>query len=213
MRNLLSVSLCFLLLACSCAPSLTKGCRKGEPVWLAKEEIPPMLPLSDRMQKYTMTIDFMRKHFSGLLVVKQTQSGTCRILFSTHFGLSLFDLEIGRDSLQVHHCIEPLNKKKILNLLGRDFTVLSGFSFGKVNKAIPYICTDSPDRKIYYVEGTSIKGYYRKDLPDGQVREIRIGSGLRKTTFRSQPGTTGKPTSFRIRHTGLRLSIGLDALP
>lgn len=172
-----------------------------------------MLPLSDRMQKYNMTIDFMRKHFSGLLVVKQTHPGTCRILFSTHFGLSLFDLEIGRDSLQVHHCIEPLNKKKILNLLGRDFTVLFGLSFEKKNQVTPYICTGSPDRKVYYVEDPFFKGYYSKDLPTGQVREIRIGSRLRKTTFHSQPATTGNPASFRIRHTGLRLSIGLHALP
>lgn len=213
MKNLLSVSLCFLLLSCACAPSLTKGCRKGAPRLLAKEELPAMVPLSNRIRTYNMTIDFMRKHFSGLLVAKQTQAGTCRILFSTHFGLSLLDLEIGRDSMQVHHCIEPLNKKKILDLLGRDFSVLFGFSLEEENRAVPYLCAKFPYREIYYIETPAFKGYYWKDKPTGRLQEIRIGSGLRKTTFRSTPGPDGNATSIRIRHTGLRLSIGLDPLP
>lgn len=213
MKSLLSVSVCFLLLVCSCAPSLTKGCRRGTPFLLPKEELPAMVPFSERIRTYNMTIDFMRKHFSGLLVVKQTQAATCRILFSTHFGLSLFDLEVGPDSMQVHHCIEPLNKKKILDLLGRDFAVLSGLSLEKENKAVPYLCAKSPHREIYYIETPAFKGYYRKDKPTGRVQEIRIGSGLRKTTFRSEPGPAGNVTSIRICHTGLRLSIGLDPLP
>lgn len=213
MKNLLFVSVCFLLLSCSCAPSFTEGCRKGTPRLLSKEELPAMVPLSNRIRTYNMTIDFMRKHFSGLLVAKQTQAGTCRILFSTHFGLSLLDLEIGHDFMQVHHCIEPLNKKKMLALLRRDFAILFGLSLEEENLAVPYLCPKSPHREIYYIKTSAFKGYYRKDKSTGRLQEIRIGSGLRKTTFCSKPEPGANTPSIRIRHTGLRLSIGLDPLP
>ena len=186
MRSLVSVSLCLLLLCCSCASSITRGYRKGETVTVGKEQLPPMIDASDRLCKYNMTIDFMRKHFSGLLLVKQSEAGTYRMLFSTHFGLSLFDFEIGRDSLVVHHCIEPLNKKRILDLFSRDFSVLLGLPVQAVKMVVVY--------------DTS-----------GCMQEIRLGSGLRKTTFRSITDSTGVDV-IRIRHTGLRLSIGLDGL-
>lgn len=210
MKSLLSVSLCFLLICCSCAPSITRECRKGGTLLIEKEQLPPMVDASARLCKYNMTIDFMRKHFSGLLLVKETETGTYRTLFSTHFGLSLFDLEIGADSLIVHHCIEPLNKKKILNLFYRDFSVLFGLNIQPEIKAIVYNCTNPQTDIVYKLLIPGFKGYYRMNNTGGHIREIKLGSGLRKTTFRFLPDNSGKE-AIRIRHTGLRLSIGLDA--
>lgn len=211
MKSLLSVSICLLLFCCSCAPSITKDCRKGETLLIGKEQLPPMVDASGQLRKYNMTIDFMRKHFSGMLLVKETATGTYRTLFSTHFGLSLFDLEVGTDSLTVHHCIEPLNKKKILNLFYRDFSVLLGLNIPSQSKATVYICPKPPTGIVYKLSAPRSKGYYRIDTSTGLVEQIKLGSGLRKTTFRSQPDSTGQQ-SIRIRHTGLKLSIGLDAL-
>lgn len=211
MKSLLSASLCLLLACCSCAPSITRECRKGETVSAAKGQFPPMIDASSRLCKYNMTIDFMRKHFSGLLLVKETEAGTYRTLFSTHFGLSLFDLEIGSDSLTVHHCIEPLNKKKILSLFYRDFSVLFGLNIPPENKAIVYNCTNPQADIVYKLSTPGFNGYYRIDGVENRMREIKLGSGLRKTTFRSFPDSSGQET-IRIRHTGLKLSIGLDVL-
>lgn len=213
MKSLLSVSLIFLLVFCSCTPSITKNCRGGEKRLIRKEQLPPMVDVSVRLCKYNMTIDFMRKHFSGLLLVKETEpgSGAYRVLFSTHFGLSLFDLEIGADSLIVHHCIEPLNKKKILSLFHRDFLVLLGLQIPFEHKAVVYNCTHPQTDRVYELSVPGFKGYYRVDNAVGRMREIRIGSGLLKTTFRLVPDRSGQET-IRIRHTGLKLSIGLDAI-
>ena len=208
MKSLLSASLCLLLACCSCAPSITRECRKGETVSAMKGQFPPMIDASSRLCKYNMTIDFMRKHFSGLLLVKETEAGTYRTLFSTHFGLSLFDLEIDSDSLTVHHCIEPLNKKKILSLFYRDFSVLFGLNIPPENKVTVYNCTETDI--VYKLSTPGFKGYYRIDGVENRMREIKLGSGLRKTTFRSFPDSSGQE-AIRIRHTGLKLSIGLDA--
>ena len=193
MKSLLSASLCLLLACCSCAPSITRECRKGETVSAAKGQFPPMIDASSRLCKYNMT-----------------EAGTYRTLFSTHFGLSLFDLEIGSDSLTVHHCIEPLNKKKILSLFYRDFSVLFGLNIPSENKVTVYNCTDPQTDIVYKLSTPGFKGYYRIDGVENRMREIKLGSGLRKTTFRSFSDSSGQE-AIRIRHTGLKLSIGLDA--
>lgn len=211
MKSLLSVSFCFLLLCCSCASSITKGCRKSGEQRLNKELLSPMVDASDRLCKYNMTVDFMRKHFSGMLLVKQTGTGTYRTLFSTHFGLSLFDLEISSDSLLVHYCVEPLKKKKILNLLRRDFSVLLGLNLKQENDVIVYSCTQPQSDLIYRLTAPGFNDYYRMNKTTGRTQEIRLGSGLRKITFRALPDSAGKE-NIRIHHTGLKLLIGLEIL-
>lgn len=187
MRSLLSVSLCLLLLCCSCAPSITKG-RKGSMQPVATTQLPPLIDASAGLRKYNMTVDFMRKHFSGLLLVKETSADTCRVLFSTHFGLSLFDFEISRDTLLVHHCIAPLKKKKILHLLRQDFSILLGLT--------------PPTRRLSY----------RQAADTGRLQEIRFGSGLGKTTFLVIPDSVRQEAAIQIRHTGFRLQIGLEEI-
>ena len=211
MKSLLSVSLLFLLACCSCTPSIVRKCAKVETQAVGKEHLPPMMDASGRLCKFNMTIDFMRKHFSGLLLVKETETGTYRTLFSTHFGMSLFDLEIGADSLIVHHCSEPLNKKKILSLFDRDFSILLGLNIQAGQEATVYKCPEQGDDVVYKLSVPQFKGYYRKSNDTGRMLEIRSGSGLRKTTFHSFPDSLGKQT-IRIRHSGLKLSIGLDML-
>lgn len=210
MKSLLSVSLCLVLLLPSCAPSLTKGMRQTGTQPVCRGGLPVMLETTGGLQKYNMTIDFMKKHFSGLLLVKQTAPGTYRTLFSTHFGLSLFDFEITADSLQVHHCIEPMRKKKLLSLLHRDFSVLLGLNLPVIpSVAELYTAPSSPADTVFYVPSpASAKGYYLQK--DRRMAEIRLGRGLGKTTFTGQPDAA--TPSFCIRHTGLRLAIGLEPL-
>ena len=212
MRSLLSVSLCLLLVCSACAPSLTRGCRKEGRQLVRKEQLPPMVDASGHLCKYNMTVDFMRKHFSGLLLVRETANGTYRTLFSTHFGLSLFDLEIGRDTLIVHRCIEPLNKKKILTLFRSDFAVLFGLNLHPENEAILYTCPASPVGSVYRLTTPGAKGYYAIDRQTGALTAIRIGSGLWKTSFSVLPADSPQSPVIRIRHSGLKLSIGLEKL-
>lgn len=211
MKSLLFVSLCLVLMGCSCASSLTRGGGRGETVSVAKEQLPPMIDASGSLCKYNMTVDFLRKHFSGLLLLKETGTGTYRALFSTHFGLSLFDLEVGADSLRVHHCVEPLNKRKILNLFYRDFQVLLGLNLEAENKATRFTGERPGTDLVYQLSISGQKCYYRMNNRTGHIQEIRQGSGLRKITFCSLPDSTGQE-SIRVTHTGLKLSIGLDAI-
>ena len=74
-----------------------------------------------------------------------------------------------------------------------------------------YNCTKPQTDIVYKLFLPGFNGYYRVDDITNRIQEIKLGAGLRKTTFRSLPDSIGIE-AIRIRHTGLRLSIGLDAI-
>lgn len=141
-----------------------------------------------------------------MLLVKQTDSNTIRTLFSTHFGLSLFDFEINKDTLIVHHCIEPLQKKNVLSLLQKDLSILFGLNLEDLHKATVY--SDSRDNAeiVYRLDNPDI--FYRKNLTSEKLEQIKTGRGFGKTFFRVLPDEN----SILIRHPLLRLSIQLEPL-
>lgn len=101
--------------------------------------IPPIICAKEYSQKYNMQLDFMKHHFSGLLIVRKLPENEIRILASTYFGLSLFDLSLRGDEFHVNSCIEPMKKKKILKLLETDFKNLfsNGTNIRIRKKAVP----------------------------------------------------------------------------
>lgn len=83
--------------------------------------LPPILQAEAQSQKYNLQLDFMKHHFSGMLIVRQMPDNEIRILGSTYFGLSLFDFSLHRDTFIVNSCMEPMRKKKMLKILETDF--------------------------------------------------------------------------------------------
>ncbi|MFH1296141.1 MAG: hypothetical protein ABIJ04_02570 [Bacteroidota bacterium] len=106
----------------------------------------PTLFSSSTFEKalFKATMDIREHHLTGLMFVKKVldpgsgirdlSTGTAyssvdagvkyRIVFSNEFGMTYFDLEIGSDSLHVHYCFEPLNKKALWKILETDFRLL-----------------------------------------------------------------------------------------
>ena len=210
MRNLLFVSLCLLVACSSCAPSITRGLREGPVQSVRKEQLPPMAQTNGTLLKYNMIFDFMKKHFSGMLLVKQTDTNTIRTLFSTHFGLSLFDFEINKDTLIVHHCIEPLQKKNVLSLLQKDLSILFGLNLQDLHEATVYTGSRDNTKIVYRLDNPDI--FYRKNLDSNTLEQIKTGRGFGKTYFRLLPGEKDNGNSILIRHPLLRLSIQLEPL-
>lgn len=169
-----------------------------------------MAQTNGTLLKYNMIFDFMKKHFSGMLLVKQTDTNTIRTLFSTHFGLSLFDFEINKDTLIVHHCIEPLQKKNVLSLLQKDLSILFGLNLQAQHEATVYSDSRKDTEIVYRLDNPDI--FYRKNLVSDNLEQIKTGRGFGKTYFRLLPGENGNGNSILIRHPLLRLSIQLEPL-
>ena len=145
--------------------------------------LPPILQAEAQSQKYNLQLDFMKHHFSGMLIVRQMPNNEIRILGSTYFGLSLFDFSLHRDTFIVNSCIEPMRKKKMLKILETDFKNL----FLKSEKA--------------------------RIKKKSSTFEQRIsGKGFGKTVFTLSGFVNGQAEKVQIKHPLIRLRIQLDKL-
>lgn len=213
MRSFLSVSLLTLVLLASCSPSLTRGYRKERVGEVAREEIAPVVSRSGRLQKYNMSLTFMKKHFSGLLLMKQRGADTCRMVLTTHFGLSVFDFEFTPDSFRVYHCIEPLRKEKILSVFRRDFTYLLRFNLQERNRAVVYRPRGGDlSKEVYKLLSRKPYCWYSQDVERGQLERMKVGSGWGSAVFDFSGFSGGLPSKIRISHSGLPLLIELEKL-
>lgn len=170
---ILGFLLTFPLFMGSCSPRISSEA----PV------LPPILETSAASQKYNLQLDFMKHHFSGMLIVRQLPGDEIRILATTYFGLSLFDLSLRGDAFQVNSCIAPMKKEKILKLLETDFKQL----FLSSNN------THTKEKSATFEKRVSGKGFGKSVISLSEYRN-------------------GKPGQVQIRHPWIRLTIQLDRL-
>ena len=94
-QSFLFANLIFILyLFTSCGSSKTIA---GD----ATSYVTPIICAEEYSQKYNMQLDFMKHHFSGLLIVRKLPDNEIRILASTYFGLSLFDFSLRENEFHV----------------------------------------------------------------------------------------------------------------
>lgn len=175
-----SLSVLLLLLMqfqTSCSPRIS-----GE----SSVAIPPAIELTagESSRKYNIQLDFMKHHFSGMLITRRMSDHEIRILATTHFGLSLFDFSLRGDTFIVNSCVAPMKKDKVLKLLEMDFRHL--FLTGK-------------DIRVRTNKNNSI--------------EKRIsGKGFGKSALSLSGTKLGDPEQVKIKHPWIRLTIRLDKL-
>ncbi len=87
---------------------------------LNQEIINPVIP-KDGAIKYKTSIDVLNKHFTGLIVLKQTNRDTKHLVFVTELGMRMFDFEIKGDSMKPVFVFDALNKPKLVSALVRNF--------------------------------------------------------------------------------------------
>lgn len=145
---------------------------------------PAIISIDSTSQKFNLQLDFMKSHFSGLLIARRMAPDEIRLLFTTYFGLSVFDLSLRDDSLLLNSCIEPMHKRKIWQLLEKDFRIMF----------LPTYQT------MRFKEKTT-------------TFEERIdGKGFGKVIIRLSEYQNGKPQQVQIKHPRIRLKIQLDKL-
>ena len=85
-----------------------------------KATLMPIIPDTAAV-KYKASIDFLNKHFTGIVVLKQTDRTTKHCVFVTELGMRMFDLEMRGDSIYPVFVFDPLNKPKLVEALARNF--------------------------------------------------------------------------------------------
>lgn len=149
--------------------------------------VPPAIKLAtgEGSQKYNIQLDFMKHHFSGMLIVRRMPENEIRILASTYFGLSLFDFSLRGKDFLVNSCIVPMQKEKVLKLLEMDFRHL-------------------------FLSG---KGIRVRTAKGGVIQKRTSGKGFGKSIVSIAGESQGDPQQVKIRHPWIRLTIQLDKLP
>ena len=173
----LYVNLCILLVFCFTGSSCSSG-RKN-----SKAELPEIITTDSLSRKYNLQLDFMKHHFSGMLVARRMNSDEIRLIFTTYFGLSVFDFSLKNDSLHINSCIEPMRKKKVIKLLERDFKLLF----------LPSAHTKVKEKNTTFEKRTN-------------------GSGLGKAIISLSEFQEREPQRIEIKHPWIRLKIQLDQL-
>lgn len=91
-------------------------------VVLTEDVLTPIIKPNQPL-KYKATIDVLKNHLSGLLIVKQTDSITTHFVFVTELGMKMFDLSYSNSNhtMNADFVFEPLNKPKLVASLKRNF--------------------------------------------------------------------------------------------
>lgn len=79
----------------------------------------------DSLQTYATAIETYGKYLSGVTYFKNTQDTALRVLFTTHTGLKLLDLQIAKEGCNTVYAVEQLQNPVVLNLLCHDFSLIS----------------------------------------------------------------------------------------
>ncbi|MES2512669.1 MAG: hypothetical protein V4580_00940 [Bacteroidota bacterium] len=150
----LSLSSILLLTGCSISKYNHLTCEK---VGIHVQAIKPVVS-STTVSKYNTSIDILKNHLTGILVVKQTDSITTRLVFVTELGMKMFDFEAKRGEMNAVYVFEPLNKPKLIEVLKRNFSNM--FLLNRNYSTSLYSCSNKHFSKIMYDKRGKEKWYY-----------------------------------------------------
>lgn len=209
MKNFLSGSglILLLMVGSGCSVSVFNGLRPrhGVPVtvdsWF-KPDTGHFL--------FNTRIELMKKHYSGLTVIKSDSSGSYRMVMITEVGLKLLDMELPSNGQtpRVYYVMDALNRKALIRTLSSDLNlVLMNGYLGLEPRLLE-------KRK----SGTEVTRYRKKCRkydyylqPDSRFPETAVyTSGIRKKVKADYFGNPRNSIdSVKLEHTGLKLKIEL----
>ena len=173
MKGLRLTSICLVLLLSSCAPQLI----------IPTQGKPPLINVSNEMQKFNMQLNFKKNSFSGMLIVQRRADCEIRIVASTFFGPTLFDFGLKDGQFIVYSCIEPLQNGRVIQLFENDFKKL--------------FLPNQPFRKIMSYEG------YEEQIS---------GRNFGKSVFQTHESHNKDFEKISVRHPWIGITINLERL-
>jgi hypothetical protein len=193
----------------ACSLALFPGYTKGD-----SDNLTPVSWFASDTGEYLFNtgIDVMKKHFSGLMVIKPTGRDTCRVIMITEVGLKVMDLELfPTGGLKVHYIMEPLNKKILIRTLSNDIGMVLMNRLSHKNYEVLqdrkkgdaiFRYRFGRQKNFYYLSDNSPYPYY--------VRQVKGITNKVHASFYGN-GSWG-PDSVNIEHYNLALSVKLHRI-
>jgi hypothetical protein len=161
----------------SCRISKYKHPTECSRVVITKRAFAPILK-ETIATKFKATIDVLKNHLSGIIIVKQTDSVSTHIIFVTEIGMKMFDFEWKNNEMKSVYVFEPLNKPALINALQTNITSI--FLLNVFNTHAGR-CTNKHIKSYYELEGYKHK-YIVADTLKG-VMSQQIFNKNRKSCF------------------------------
>jgi len=209
MRNLILASSLFLLLITSCSKPY-KNLIKSEYSTNEIQEIPYILPYTEKVIIYKTDIHFYKNDISGLLILKKTAEKVYRIALTTQFGLKIFDFELNHGTLNVKYCMESLNKKIILNTLETDFNLL----LIQMNFDSFFVFENKlENQNLWRLKSGKINYDYIENTNSQKIENIRFNKGnSEKISVGLQNNISGFPKEIVLEHHNIKLKMNFKLI-
>ncbi len=120
---LLLSSFFLLTIFVSCSISKFKHPKECNRVVITNAAFSPVLKQTSAT-KFKASIDVLKNHLTGIIIVKQTDSASTHIIFVTEIGMKMFDFEWKNNEMKAVYVFEPLNKPTLINALLNNFKVM-----------------------------------------------------------------------------------------
>lgn len=145
------------------------------------------------------------------MIIKPMPERDFRVVFINELGMKIFDMEFfSNGEFRLHHCIEFLNKKIIINTLKNDISL----ALNNQDYTIIKVSRDPETGKSGFKvrDDNGIK-YFLVDGSSRRIEKIIRKGGIRKTTavdFFSSGAP--EPDSVKISHRHIKLDIHLSRI-
>lgn len=108
-----AILLLIVCMLCSCSRKVADG-----------SVVPALYPTQSTTSRYDFAIEMGKNAQGGIMVARANDDSSVRLVATTYFGLSLFDLTISPEGYKLNNCIDFLDKEQIWKLLSDDFSQL-----------------------------------------------------------------------------------------
>lgn len=163
---------------------------------VSEAEILPLIPKTGSLL-FKAKIDLYSKHYSGLIILKQTDSLTAHLTFVTEVGMKLFDFEIQNHLLKPVYIFEPLNKAKLIQVLSTDLELLL---LQKTYNKEATVYNDS-GKNLYYIK-EDLKCYYFVNSDHSIEKSMVKGALFKKMKVTYSYNNAQKLDQIFLKHSG-----------
>jgi hypothetical protein len=181
-----------------------------QPIVIDRSCIEKLRPRGIDTSWYDASIDVVGKHISGLLLIKNMPDSSTRIVFTNEAGVKFLDFEFAKDhTFTVHHIIRQMNKKPVIRLLQKDFSLMLGIPFQTAswqawqNNGDVYYGVRQKKETHYFITGQDCASLHR--IETGSLRK-------RKVSLIMSGSDVNKPDSMDLQHHTFAMHINLRKL-
>lgn len=157
----------------------------------------------DSLQSYNTAVAAYGKYFSGVTYFKNTQDTALRVLFTTHTGLKLLDLQLSDQGCSTVYAVEQLQNPVVLNLLCHDFGLLSSI---KENIEASQLLTSQGGSEIMVQKGKK-DVYYYSNAAHEMTKAVETVPGKRK--IQTEAYREWSDSSLVVKHRNFNFKLTL----